>query len=183
MRNQKLHMLIINSLFAVIIAILAQISIPLGVIPFTGQTLGIGLAATILGWKNGTITVLFYIILGVIGIPVFQGGTAGIGVLFSATGGFIIGFIFNALITGYLVEKTNFKQLSSAIANIIGAFVTLFFGTFWLIFQADISFHQAFLSAFVPFIIPGIIKAMLASYLGIIVRNRLIKARLLPNSL
>lgn len=183
MRNQKLQLLIINSLFAVIIAILAQITIPLGIIPFTGQTLAVGLAATILGWKNGTIAILFYIFLGAIGLPVFQGATSGVGVLLSPTGGFLIGFIFNAAITGYMIEKTNFRPIPAAIANVIGAFVTLVFGTFWLAFQAHLTLHQAFLGGFIPFIIPGIVKAVLASYLGLLVRNRLAKAKLLPTAL
>lgn len=81
MRDQKLKFLVVDALFAVIIALLAQVAIPLGPIPLTGQTFAIGLAATILGARHGTISVLVYIVLGAVGIPVFQGMTAGIGIL------------------------------------------------------------------------------------------------------
>lgn len=84
MRDQKLKFLVVDALFAVIIALLAQVAIPLGPIPLTGQTFAIGLAATILGARHGTISVLVYIVLGAVGIPVFQGMTAGIGILFGA---------------------------------------------------------------------------------------------------
>ncbi|MCH3179332.1 biotin transporter BioY, partial [Listeria monocytogenes] len=81
---------------------------PLGPSPLPGQTFAIGFAATIRGARHGTISVLVYIVLGAVGIPVFQGMTAGIGIIFGPTGGFIIGFIFNAFLTGWLLEKTKF---------------------------------------------------------------------------
>ncbi|MBF2554756.1 biotin transporter BioY [Listeria marthii] len=179
MRDQKLKFLVVDALFAVIIALLAQVAIPLGPIPLTGQTFAIGLAATILGGRHGTISVLVYIVLGAVGIPVFQGMTAGIGIIFGPTGGFIIGFIFNALLTGWLLEKTKFTVPYAIVANILGAIVTLIFGVLWLKVSTGLDWPAAFLTGMVPFIIPGIIKAVFAALLGILIRDRLIKAKLL----
>ncbi|MBC1482092.1 biotin transporter BioY [Listeria immobilis] len=182
MRDQKLKFLVVDSLFAVIIALLAQVAIPLGPIPLTGQTFAVGLAATILGAKHGTISVIVYIILGAVGIPVFQGMTAGIGIIFGPTGGFIIGFIFSALLTGWILQKTKFTVSFAIIANILGALVTLMFGVLWLKVSTGLDWPAAFLTGMVPFIIPGIIKAVFAAILGIIIRDRLLKAKLLKAS-
>ena len=67
----KLRMMIISALFAAIIGVLAQVTIPLPLVPITGQTLAIGLAATILGSRYGTLSVLLYLCMGAIGVPVF----------------------------------------------------------------------------------------------------------------
>lgn len=179
MRDKKLKQLIINALFAVIIAILAQITIPIGPIPLTGQTFAVGLAATILGARNATISVAVYIVLGAIGVPVFAGMTAGLGIIFGPTGGFLIGFLFNAYITGYLIEKTNFSMAYAIFANIIGAFVTLLFGAFWLKISGDLSWSTAFTAGVIPFIIPGILKATFAALVGISIRKRLVSGKLI----
>lgn len=179
MRDKKLKQLIINALFAVIIAILAQITIPIGPIPLTGQTFAVGLAATILGARNATISVAVYIVLGAIGIPVFAGMTAGLGIIFGPTGGFIIGFLFNAYITGYLIEKTDFGMAYAIFANIIGSFITLLFGAVWLKISGDLSWSTAFTAGAIPFIIPGILKATLAALAGIGIRKRLVSGKLI----
>ncbi|MBC6314446.1 biotin transporter BioY [Listeria grandensis] len=178
MRDQKLKQLIINALFAVIIAILAQVTIPIGPIPLTGQTFAIGLAATILGARNATISVAVYLVLGAIGVPVFAGMSAGLGILFGPTGGFLIGFLFNAYVTGFLIEKTNFSMAYAIFANIIGSFITLLFGALWLKFGGDLSWSAAFTAGVTPFIIPGILKAIFAALIGISIRKRLVTAKL-----
>src|SRR5690625_2911669 len=131
--SKKLRMMIVTALFAAIISILAQVSIPLPLgVPITGQTLAIGLAATILGARFGTLSVLLYLIIGAIGVPVFAQLTGGLGILVGPTGGFLVGFIPATFIMGYFLEKTSFTVANALIANIIGMFITLFFGTAWL---------------------------------------------------
>lgn len=85
------------SMFTVIIAICSWISIPMTV-PFTLQTFGVFAAVGILGGRRGTISVLLYILLGAIGVPVFAGFSGGLGVLTGNTGGYIVGFLFSALV-------------------------------------------------------------------------------------
>ncbi|MFS0646370.1 biotin transporter BioY [Siminovitchia sp. 179-K 8D1 HS] len=177
--RQKLRAMIITSLFAAIIGIFAQITIPLPLVPITGQTLAIGLAATILGARQGTISVLVYILLGAVGIPVFSGFSAGFSVLVGPTGGFIIGFIPTALFIGWYLEKTSFKFTHAMVANTIGMFITLVFGTVWLKIAANLSWPAAFASGFAPFIVVGLIKAALASWIGVVVRKRLTTANIL----
>ncbi|MCU9613588.1 biotin transporter BioY [Caldibacillus lycopersici] len=168
------------ALFASMISILAQITIPLPLIPITGQTLAIGLAVTILGSTYGSYAVILYCLMGAIGLPVFTNFHSGLTALTGPTGGFIIGFIPCAIITGIILEKTAFRITNAFIANIIGMIITLIFGTIWLKYFANLSWTSALSSGFYPFIIVGLLKAYLAAVIGITVRNRLIRAKLLP---
>ncbi|MDQ0156678.1 biotin transporter BioY [Robertmurraya andreesenii] len=178
----KLRSMIITALFAAIIGVMAQLTIPLPLIPITGQTLAIGLAATILGSRYGTISVLLYLAIGSAGVPVFAEFSAGISKLVGPTGGFLVGFIPAAFVIGFYMEKLGFTMINAIIANIIGMFITLSFGTIWLQISLDLTWTAAMASGFTPFLIVGVIKALLASWIGIIVRNRLISANLLFSS-
>lgn len=174
--------MIIVALFAGIIGILAQITIPLPLVPITGQTLAVGLAATILGSRNGTAAIILYIIIGAIGVPVFSQMSAGLGVLFGPTGGFIVGFIPAAYLIGFYLEKTRFTLTNAIVSNLLGMVVTLLFGTIWLKIVASLNWTEALISGFGPFVIVGIIKAFLAASIGIVVRNRLKATRLLVSA-
>ena len=175
----KLRMMIISALFAAIIGVLAQVTVPLPLVPITGQTLAIGLAATILGSRYGTVSVLIYLCLGAVGVPVFANMSGGLGSLFGPTGGFLIGFIPTAFIIGYFLEKTSFTVMNAIIANVIGMFIALSFGTVWLKFFVNLSWTAAFAAGFAPFIIVGLLKAGLAAWTGILVRDRLKSTNLL----
>ncbi|WP_174733093.1 biotin transporter BioY [Mesobacillus harenae] len=175
----KLRMMIVTALFAAIIGVLAQITIPLPLVPITGQTLAIGLAATILGARYGTLSVLLYLAIGAAGVPVFAEMKAGVSILFGPTGGYLVGFIPSAFFIGWLMEKTAFTFKIAMAANTVGMFITLAFGTAWLKLAADLSWTAAMAGGFYPFIIVGLLKAAIASYVGVLVRQRLISANLL----
>ncbi|MDQ0216626.1 biotin transport system substrate-specific component [Oikeobacillus pervagus] len=181
-QHDRLKMMLVTALFAAIIGILAQVTIPLPLVPITGQTLAVGLAATILGSRYGTLSAFLYMLLGAVGLPVFASMSGGMGVIVGPTGGYIVSFIFSAFVIGYYLEKTSFTIPQAFIANIIGMFVNLAIGTVWLKYLAELSWTGAFASGFLPFIIGGIIKALLAAWVGIIVRQRLISAKLLKTS-
>lgn len=180
--SHKLSMMTMTALFAAMISVLAQIVIPLPLIPMTGQTFAIGLAGTILGSRHGLSATVLYVLMGCIGIPVFAQMTGGLGILFGPTGGFIIGFIPATWLIGYYLEKTSFTFVQACIANFIGMVVTLAFGMIWLKFSANLSWTAAFVSSVAPFIVAGIVKAILAAWIGIIIRNRLATANMLPHA-
>jgi biotin transport system substrate-specific component len=180
--RERLKLLILTALFAAIIGIFAQFTIPLPLVPITGQTLAIGLAATILGSRYGTLSVLLYLFIGATGIPVFAEMSGGISKLVGPTGGYLVGFIPTAFIIGYYLEKTKFTFVHAMIANTIGMIITLALGTAWLKFAASLSWEAAIAGGLTPFIIGGFIKAALASWIGILVRNRLASSRLLPKT-
>ncbi|MGG1664283.1 biotin transporter BioY [Brevibacillus sp. NRS-1366] len=179
MRNERLRWLLLSAIFAAIMAVLSQITIPLPMIPITGQTLAVGLTATILGSRYGTLALIIYVLLGAVGLPVFTEASGGLQILVGKTGGYIFGFILTAYVTGLFLEKTSFTLKNAIIANIIGMFITLTFGSIQLKFVLDIPWDKAIAFGATPFLVVGVIKAVLASLIGIKVRERLIATRLL----
>ncbi|KKB34671.1 biotin transporter BioY [Bacillus thermotolerans] len=181
-QREKLRMMLTSAIFAAIIGILAQVTIPLPLVPITGQTLAVGLAATILGSKYGALSALLYMLLGAVGVPVFSGMSGGMGIIVGPTGGFIVSFIISAFVIGWYIEATKATVTHAFIANVIGMFINLFMGTAWLKVAASLSWPEAFAAGFLPFLIGGVIKALLSAWLGIEIRKRLASARLLPYS-
>ncbi|TDL31803.1 biotin transporter BioY [Jeotgalibacillus sp. S-D1] len=179
MENKRLRMMINCGIFAAMTAILAQIEIPLPLIPISGQTLAVGITATILGSRYGAMTLVVYMLIGTAGLPVFAGFSGGAHVLVGPTGGYIFGFIAAAFITGLILEKTSFNLTQAIIANIAGMIVTLAFGTIWLKILLDLSWPAALAAGVYPFLVVGVIKALLAAWIGIKVRERLLQARLI----
>ncbi len=163
------------AMFAGLIAIAAQITIPLGFVPLSLQTMMIGLTATLLGRKVGTWSLVIYLLLGLIGLPVFAGASSGLGVLFGPTGGFLIGFLFTNLLIGTLLPRSSWTYHLVILINFSGFLLSLFIGSIWLKFAADLTFIQAFASGFVPFILPEAIKAVIVGTLAIALKKRLPK--------
>lgn len=184
MRNERLRWLLLSAIFAGVTAVLSQLTIPLPLlpVPITGQTLAVGLTATILGSRYGTLSILIYILLGAVGMPVFAEANGGLHVLIGKTGGYITGFILTAYVTGLILEKTRFTLTNSLIANIVGMIITLAFGTVQLKFVLDVPWADAIAWGVTPFLVVGVIKAVLASIIGIKVRERLLASRLLRHS-
>ncbi|MDE5670124.1 MAG: biotin transporter BioY [Eubacterium sp.] len=157
-------------IFAALIAVCSWISIPLAV-PVTLQTMAVCIAAGLLGTKKSVLTVIVYILLGLIGVPVFSGFSSGAGVLFGITGGYIIGFIFTALIVGIMLKGLGKKVWVYALSMFIGIAVCYAFGTAWFVLynnsnSADsVTIGAALSMCVVPFIIPDIVKIAIATLL------------------
>ncbi|MCD7723769.1 MAG: biotin transporter BioY [Clostridiales bacterium] len=154
-------------IFAALTAVCSWISIPLTV-PITLQTMGVCITAGLLGTKRGTLAVLVYILLGIVGIPVFSGFKAGAGVLLGSTGGYIIGFIFTALIVGLFTGLFGNKIWVLALSMVLGIAVCYLFGTVWFLVvynnnNADPMSVSAVLATCVtPFIGFDIIKVIIS---------------------
>jgi biotin transport system substrate-specific component len=160
--------LVYIGLSAALISICAWITVPLTV-PITLQTLGICLVAGLFGAKRGTLSAAVYILLGAIGVPVFSGFKGGIGTLFGATGGYIIGFIFTALIVGIVSDKTN-KLWQLLLAMLGGVIICYAFGTAWFAFvyardNSPQSLATILSWCVLPFLLPDIIKITIAAVL------------------
>ena len=138
MKSANLIILSQHPLVQVLITLLfvglfAQLSIDVPVgessIPITGQTFAVLLSAYWLGRKMGTIAILAYVLLGVLGLPIFADGKSGWSVLMGGSGGFLVGFIVAACVIGYLGEKGwPFSFIKSLIAMTLGTVIILFFG-------------------------------------------------------
>ncbi|MBQ9516550.1 MAG: biotin transporter BioY [Eubacterium sp.] len=122
--------LVYIGLSVALIAVCSWICIPLTV-PVTLQTLGICLVSGLFGLRRGTLATAVFIILGVIGVPVFSHFSGGIGVITGATGGYIIGFVFTALIVGFASDKWQGKLWALVLSMVLGILVCYAFGTLW----------------------------------------------------
>jgi biotin transport system substrate-specific component len=146
-------------MFGALTAIGAFIVIPLQPVPITLQTLFTGLAGVLLGGYAGALSQIIYVILGVIGLPVFAGGQAGLGTLLGPAGGYLIGFIAAAYIIGKIVESRQEAGLAWIVLSlIIGDLMIYTFGTLQLSLLAHLSINKALLVGVVPFLIGDLIK-------------------------
>lgn len=163
----KTKELVICSMFAAITAILAQIAIPLPftTVPLTMQVFAVTITGVILGAKKGFITQLIYILLGIIGVPVFAQMSGGIGVLLGYTGGFIVSFPLMVLVIGYVSDKYN-SIFSIILSMILALFITYTLGTFWYSVVAGVKFKEGLIVCVLPFVISDLIKVFLATIIG-----------------
>lgn len=176
-KKSNVRCLTYTAIFTALICVLSQLSIPMPAgVPMTLQTLIIPIAGIILGAKWGTISTLIYLLLGAVGIPVFAGGTAGFGVLFGMTGGFLISFPLMALCAGLGSRKNN--KAATAIGLILGAVLNYAIGTIWFVVAAPSDFASAFTACVLPFIPTAIIKIIGAEILGLYLKKVLTKAGL-----
>lgn len=174
-------MIILAALFAALTVVLAQITIPIPLVPITGQTIAIGLIAIILGSRWGAVAVGIYLLMGLIGLPVFAQGKAGTGVLLGPTGGYLIGFVFKVYVLGKFLERTSYRFWVVLIAINVVTFLTMFIGTAWLKVVAGLSWQQAFITGYVPFIGVEFIKSVMITVVGLAVRKRLVALEIISN--
>ena len=151
---------------AVLIAICSWISIPV-VVPFTLQTFAVFLLIMLLGGMKATISVTVYILVGAVGVPVFAGFGAGIGVLFGKTGGYIIGFLFMGPIFWLITKLFGKKLLVQILALVTGLLVCYAFGTAWFMYiymrdTGDVGLMTVLSWCVFPYIIPDAVKMAVA---------------------
>ena len=148
--------MVLCSLFAALTAICAWISIPLPAVSFTMQTFAVLLALGILGGRWGSMTILLYLLLGIIGLPVFAGFRGGAASLLEPTGGFLWGFLAGSL-AYWLTER-----LGKLPAMICALAVSYLCGSWWFSVYAGVGFLPAVTVCVLPWLIPDGIKLALA---------------------
>ena len=176
--NKKIKAVDIVSvaMMTALIVVCSWIYLPIGNIPVTLQTFAVCAAVGIFGMKKGTLAVAVYLILGILGLPVFSFFKGGIGALFGATGGYTIGFVLFALISGVIINKS--KKIPVMILGFtIGLIVCYATGTLWFLFvyMKDTGMEgliTAITTCVLPFVIPDIIKIVLAAVVSDSVRKK-----------
>lgn len=135
-----------------LVALFAQIQIPLWPVPITGQTFGVLLIGALLGSRRGTLSLLAYLAQGAAGLPFFAGSAAGIAVLAGPTGGYLVGFVAAAYVVGWLSERGWDRRFATAVAAmLVGNLVIYTFGLSWLVhFVGRETLLQAGLLPFLP---------------------------------
>lgn len=159
--------------------ILAPLSIPIGEVPISLTNLVIYFGLYILGTRRETISYIVYLLIGLVGVPVFASFTAGPAKLFGPTGGYLIGFIPMALIAGIFIEKSGRKFLFGMIGMIIGTAVCYALGTVWFVFVMKTPVQAALAACVYPFIVFDVIKMAIAALIGPQIYRRLVQANLI----
>jgi len=163
--------IVFTGFLTALIVICSWISIPMTV-PFTLQTFAVFLSVILLGGKRGTLSVLVYILLGAVGLPVFSGFKGGIGVILGPTGGYILGFIISALIMWGFESMFGKKLWVYITSMILGLASCYAFGTIWFMTvynrgnQDPASLSVVLGWCVIPFIIPDAVKIALALIIG-----------------
>lgn len=155
------------ALFGALTAAGAFIVIPLPPVPITAQTFFLNVAAVLLGGSLGAASQFIYVMLGIVGIPVFAGGKAGLGVIFGPTGGYLLGFIIAAFVIGMINQmKKSAGIFWNIFSMLIGMLIIYFLGSLQLSLVAKMSFHKVLAIGVFPFIPGDIIKILLAAIIS-----------------
>lgn len=146
----KAKRIVYCSLLASFTAVCSQISIPLNPVPINLALFAVMLCGGLLGKKDGTVSVMVYILVGAVGVPVFASLRGGFGVLAGPTGGYIVGYVLTSYITGCFFEKSNrFCVLIPGM--ILGVLLCYAFGTVWYMFVSGTKFLTALLPCLLLF--------------------------------
>lgn len=150
---------------SLLVAALAQVDVHLTpYVPVTGQTFGVLLVAAALGSVRGGLSMLLYLVWGMIGLPFFAGGASGVPTLTLPTGGYLWGFVVAGVVVGWLAERGWDRSIGSAVgAMFIGNVVIFAFGVPWLAASVGLSAQEALAAGLYPFVIGDAVKLLLAA--------------------
>lgn len=156
-----------------ITCIFGPISIPIGPVPISLTPFCVFFSVYVLGMKKGTISYCIYLLIGLVGVPVFSGYTSGPAKLFGPTGGYLIGFVLMAVIAGYFIDRFSGRYLIQFAGMILGLTVCYALGTVWLAYSAGMTMQAAFAAGVAPFILLDVIKIVISIAVGSQIRHRL----------
>lgn len=149
------------------------IPIPVSPVPLSLTNLAVNLIVYALGMRLGTVNCLLYLLLGMVGFPVFSGYSGGLAKLAGPTGGYLIGFIFQAMIAGFFIEKFPGRIRLHFAGMLLGMACCNFLGTMWLSMQMNISSTAALGAGVLPYLPGDIVKIMIAAMMGPVIKHRL----------
>lgn len=162
---KKTVVLIFCALFAALTAVCSQIAIPMVPVPVNLAMLSVFVAGGFLGAKYGALSQFVYVALGAVGVPVFSSFRGGFGVLVGPTGGYIIGYIAAAFVTGLIIQHFNARLPFIVAAMITGLLVCYTLGTAWFMFSTNNGLVQSLMLCVVPFLVGDALKIVVATTL------------------
>lgn len=163
------------ALFAAIIALCSQLTVPVPPIPFNMALFGVWLCAALFGGRLAALCTAVYLAVGAVGLPVFSGFQGGLQTLAGPTGGFLLSYPVSAAVCGALINRARSRFPVYPAAMALGCAVCYGAGSGWYAFTTSTPFPAALAACVLPFIIPDILKIALAS----VISYRLNKAELL----
>jgi len=169
MKTRTTRELAFIAMGAALIAVCSWIAVPTA-IPFTLQTFAVCLVTALFGLKMGLSSVALYLLLGAVGLPVFSGFKGGVGALLGTTGGYLVGFLFTALLVGIAVDKFGRKLPVLLISMALGILLCYTFGTAWFVLvytrsSGPLGVGTALGWCVLPYLLPDAVKIALAAVL------------------
>ena len=165
MKTTDTRRLVFCALFTALIVILSQLQAPIGPVPVSLATLGVMLCGLLLGWRYGALAVGAYILLGAVGVPVFAGFQGGAGRLLGPTGGYIVGYLFYALIAGLNLPRLLERFWGRCVLLLLGTAVCYGMGTAWFVRMSGRTLEESLSLCVIPFLPGDAAKILLAAFL------------------
>ena len=178
--KSSVYPLAMTAVMAAVIAAIAPFAIPVGPISITLCTLALYFSPYLLGWKRAGAATLVYILLGMVGMPVFSKFQAGLGVLMGPTGGYILGYIPMVVLAGLIIKAVPRSRVLQFLGMVAATAVLYAFGTAWYMTLSGNDLATSMKWCVVPFIPFDLLKIVIAMVLGPILRDRLVKAGIHP---
>lgn len=155
-----------------LLAVSAKINLPLPYVPMTLQTLVVLMIGAVYGWRLGTLTIIAYLAVGALGLPVFAGSVGGLKPLTGATAGFLSGFVVAAFITGWFSERGwDRSMVRLFVVMAIGHIVIMAMGFAWLAYGMKLGAEKAWLVGVMPFLAGALVKNTLGAILVPVLRG------------
>lgn len=169
--------MVLMSLFVAILCILSPLSIPLGFtpVPFTFQTLIVFLIGLLLNPIEAGIVILVYLLLGIVGLPVFAGFESGFSTLTGAKGGFLIGFLISGVAISLLKGTTRNVFRYGLVCIVVGLPIIYLLGNYTVAYITGMNYLTAFTYSTLPYLIPDMMKSCIAAYFAVTLKKRLPK--------
>lgn len=165
--------MVLTAVMTAVICVLGPMSLPIGPVPISLTNLAIYVTMYVLGTKRGTIAYCLYMLIGLVGVPVFSGFSGGPGKLFGPTGGYIIGFLPMAFVIGLFIDRYWKNRIACIVVMEAATWIPYLLGTAWLAYSAGMSFTAALAAGVTPFIMLDLIKMAIAGILGPELKTRL----------
>lgn len=176
----KLRESALVGLMAAVLCILGPLAVPLpfSPVPVSVTNMVLYIIIYVLGMHRGCVSYLIYLLMGLIGLPVFSAFTGGPGKLLGPTGGYLLGFVLMVLVSGWFIDRW-YQVIGLCILGMaLGMVLCYLFGTLWLTWQSQLTFTGAFTVGVLPFILGDMIKIIIAALCGPQIRKRLRRAGL-----
>lgn len=189
--TQKTHRLTKIALMTSILCIIGPVAVtlPFGPVPVSLTTLILYISVYVIGKRDALISCALYLLMGLIGIPVFSGFTGGIGKILGPTGGYLVGYLFLTHISGFFVENRKSERIKKknryilyvmqALGMAFSTAVCYFLGSIWLLYQTGMTPGAVLMAGVIPFVPGDIVKILSGVIVGTNVKKRLNKAGVL----
>lgn len=180
--NHNVKELTVIALMAAILCVLGPMSLPIGPVPISLTNLALYFIIYLVGTRRSAIAYTIYMLIGLVGLPVFSGYTGGPQKLLGPTGGYIIGFLPMIIVMGLIVEKYEKNRILCILAMEAATWIPYLLGTAWLAHTAGMTFGAALGVGVLPFILLDFVKICAAAILAPVIASRLFKAGVLPDA-